>query len=151
MIQGVQVKPLRHILDDRGYLMEILRDDDELFRRFGQVYVSACFPGIVKAWHAHRRQWDHLCIVQGNAKLGLYDDREGSPSKGKTMALVLGQLNPMLVQVPPLVWHGYTPVGGEVVLLLNCPTEHYNHDSPDEMRRPPFDPEIPFEWLTKGG
>lgn len=151
MIDGVHIKTLRRILDDRGYLMEILRDDDEFFRAFGQCYVSACFPGIVKAWHCHRRQWDHLCIVQGNAKLGLFDDREDSPTRGETMSLVLGQLNPVLVQVPPRVWHGYTPVGGEMAILLNVPTEHYNRDEPDELRRPPFDPAIPFQWLTEGG
>jgi dTDP-4-dehydrorhamnose 3,5-epimerase len=151
MIHGVNLKPLRRILDDRGYLMEILRDDDELFRRFGQVYVSACFPGIVKAWHCHRRQWDHLCIIYGNAKIGLYDDREDSPTRGETASLVIGQLNPALIQVPPLVWHGYTPVGGEMAILLNIPTEHYVYDEPDELRRPPFDPEIPFDWRTEGG
>ncbi|MCD6352131.1 MAG: dTDP-4-dehydrorhamnose 3,5-epimerase family protein [Armatimonadetes bacterium] len=150
MIDGVQIKKLRLLLDERGYLMEILRDDDELFRGFGQCYISTCFPGIVKAWHCHEHQWDHLCIISGNAKLGLYDDREDSPTRGEVMSLVIGQLNPVLVQVPPLVWHGYTPVGGQMAILLNVPTQHYNYDQPDEKRRPPFDPEIPMKWHTEG-
>ena len=151
MIEGVKIKKLRRIVDDRGYLMEILRDDDELFIRFGQVYISACFPGIVKAWHCHRKQWDNFCVISGNAKIGLYDDRPESPTCGEVEALVIGELNPVLVQIPPMVWHGMAAVGGQTAILLNIPTEHYEYDEPDELRRPPFDPEIPFEWFTKGG
>ena len=151
MIDGVVTKQLRPIADERGYLMEILRDDDELFSKFGQVYITTCYPGIVKAWHAHQRQYDHLCCLQGTAKLGLYDDREDSPTRGQTQAIMLGMLNPLLVHIPPLVWHGFTPVGGEMILMLNIPTEHYVADDPDELRRDPFDPDIPFEWHTRGG
>jgi dTDP-4-dehydrorhamnose 3,5-epimerase len=151
MIEGVKIKALRRIVDDRGFIMEILRDDDEMFRGFGQAYISGCFPGVVKAWHCHRLQFDNFCVVSGNAKVGMYDDREGSPTRGETMGIVLGELNPCVVQIPPLVWHGMAAVGNETALLLNVPTEHYNREEPDEMRRPAFDPEIPFEWMTKGG
>ena len=151
MINGVVTKSLRLLSDERGYLMEILRDDDELFTKFGQVYVTACYPGIVKAWHAHRDQSDYICCLQGTAKLGLYDEREGSPTCGQTQSFVLGVLNPLLVRVPPMVWHGFTPVGGEMTLMLNVPTAHYNYDDPDELRRDPFDPEIDFQWHTEGG
>ena len=151
MIDGVVVKPLRVHADDRGYLMEILRDDDELFESFGQVYVTTCYPGVVKAWHAHARQIDHLVCVAGTMKVGLYDDREDSPTRGKAMSVVLGLVRPALVRVPPGIWHGFTPVGGETATLLNVPTVHYDAQQPDELRRDPFDPDIPFEWITKGG
>jgi dTDP-4-dehydrorhamnose 3,5-epimerase len=135
---------VRHV-DDRGYLMEILRDDDELFVKFGQIYVSVHSPGVVTAWHAHERQYDHFCIVRGNAKIGLYDDREGSPTRGSTQAIVAGEWNPVLVQVPPLVWHGYVALAKEAT-ILNMPSEHYDRANPDELRRDPFDPAIPFTW-----
>ncbi len=151
MIEGVTVKQLRRIVDDRGFVMEILRDDDGMFRGFGQAYISGIFPGIVKAWHCHKLQYDSFCVVAGNAKVGLYDDREGSPTCGETVGIVIGELSPAVIQIPPLVWHGMVAVGGEPALLLNLPTLHYDREDPDELRRPPFDPEIPFEWLTKGG
>lgn len=151
MIEGVKIKQLRRIVDDRGYLMEILRDDDDLFIRFGQVYISACYPGVVKAWHCHRKQWDNFCVISGNAKIGLYDDRPDSPTRGQVESLVIGELNPLLVQIPPMVWHGMAALGGQMAILLNIPTEHYDYEEPDELRRPPFDPDIPFEWFTKGG
>ncbi|MFQ6133119.1 MAG: dTDP-4-dehydrorhamnose 3,5-epimerase family protein [Armatimonadota bacterium] len=149
MIEGVKTKPLVRHLDDRGYVMEILRCDDELFGQFGQVYVSTCHPGVVKAWHCHEKQTDNFCVVRGNAKLGLYDDREDSPTKGQTMSLVIGELNPVLVQIPPLVWHGQMCVGNETSYLINVPTQPYNPENPDELRRDADDPEIDFQWLPE--
>ncbi len=151
MIEGVRIKRLVRHVDDRGWLMEILRDDDEIFLSFGQVYMSACFPGVVKAWHCHEKQIDSFCVLVGNAKIGLYDDREGSPTRGEAQALVAGELNPIVVQIPPLVWHGFMALEGRTAVMLNVPTEHYNPDEPDELRRDPFDPEIPFDWFTQGG
>lgn len=151
MIEGVIIKPLLRHVDERGYLMEILRSDEEIFVRFGQAYVSACFPGIVKAWHCHQRQYDYFCCLVGNMKIGLYDDRAESSTRGQTQAIVIGELNPALVRIPPLVWHGFTALGQQTALVLNIPTEVYNRAEPDELRRDPFDPEIPFSWEPRSG
>ncbi|MGD9496420.1 MAG: dTDP-4-dehydrorhamnose 3,5-epimerase family protein [Armatimonadota bacterium] len=151
MIEGVRIKHLTRHVDDRGWLMEILRDDDEIFTAFGQVYVSAAFPGVVKAWHCHQRQTDSFCVLVGNAKIGLFDDRQASATRGQAHALVAGELNPIVVQIPPLVWHGFMALEGRTALVLNVPNAHYNRDQPDELRRDPFDPDIPFEWCTQGG
>lgn len=150
MIEGVVLKPLKRLLDERGYLMEILRSDDALYRQFGQAYVSACFPGMVKAWHCHERQYDHFSCLAGNLKVGLYDDRQDSPTHGQTQTVVMGELKPMLVCIPPLVWHGFMAVGGQTAVVLNLPTELYNYDHPDELRRDPLDPTIPFQWKLEG-
>jgi dTDP-4-dehydrorhamnose 3,5-epimerase len=151
MIHGIRTKNLRLIPDDRGFLMEVLRDDDELFAKFGQCYISATYPGVVKAWHAHQVQTDNFCCVHGNVKLGLYDGREDSPTFGQTQSIVVGELNRTLIQIPPGVWHGWVCLGSEMSLVLNVPTEHYRYDRPDELRRPWDDPAIPFEWHVKGG
>lgn len=148
MIEGVAIKSLRVLTDNRGYLMEILRDDDDLFMEFGQVYITTCYPGIVKAWHAHEHQWDHICCLRGCAQLVLYDEREGSPTNGDTNVFILNVVqNPLLVRVPPLIWHGFMPMNDEMAMMLNVPTRHYNYDEPDELRRPADDPEIGFRWL----
>lgn len=150
MIDGVVIKPLKRLLDERGYLMEILRADDELFQKFGQAYISACFPGLVKAWHCHEYQYDHFCCVHGNLKVGLYDDRPDSATCGTADTVVIGVLNPALVRIPPYVWHGFMAVGPETAVVLNLPTEPYNADAPDELRRPALDPSIPFQWKSEG-
>jgi len=134
MIRGVRVKPLRVIPDDRGRLMEILRSDDDLFIRFGQLYMTTAYPGVVKGWHYHKKQVDHFAVVRGMIKLVLIDRREDSSTRDEVNEFFLGQYSPQLVQVPALVLHGFKCVGTEEAIVLNCPTELYNYKEPDEFR-----------------
>ena len=146
MIHGVQIKQLTPHADERGYLMELLRSDDEFFTKFGQCYVSLNYPGVVRAWHYHKRQEDYFVVVKGMCKVGLYDMREGSSTKGQAEAHYLGERNNIVLRIPVGVAHGYKTVGTEPSLLVNFPTEVYNRDEPDEFRLPWDSPEIPFNW-----
>lgn len=150
-IDGVQVRQLRYIADDRGWLMELLRSDWPEFERFGQAYITACYPGVVKAWHYHQVQWDHFVCVQGMAKVVLYDPRQGSPTRGMVNEFFIGHLNPMLIKIPPLVYHGFTAVGSGTAVIANFPTELYNYQQPDEHRLPYDDPSVPYDWRVKSG
>src|SRR5262249_26537362 len=131
-IHDVRTKKLRLMPDERGWLMEILRaDDPELFTKFGQVYVSATYPGVVKAWHYHKVQVDHFACVAGMVKLVLIDTRDDSPTRGAVNEFYIGSQNPILVQVPNLVYHGWKCIGQEPSLVVNVPTEPYNYMDPD--------------------
>jgi dTDP-4-dehydrorhamnose 3,5-epimerase len=146
LIEGVIVKELRFIPDERGRLMEILRRDDPFWEKFGQVYITTAFPGMIKAWHSHRYQADHFAVLAGMAKVVLYDSREESPTFGSINEFFPGEYNPRLIHIPPLVWHGFKALGTRETLLLNCPTEPYNHENPDEFRLPPNSEKIPYDW-----
>jgi dTDP-4-dehydrorhamnose 3,5-epimerase len=150
-IHDVKTKSLRLIPDERGFLLEILRADDrELFTTFGQVYVSATYPGVVKAWHYHQKQVDHFVCVAGMVKLVLVDTRESSPTKGAVNEFFLGTQNPTLVQVPNLVYHGWKCISPELALVVNVPTEPYHYAEPDEYRLAPHDT-LPYDWTRKDG
>lgn len=150
-IEGVKTKPLRLVPDERGWLMEILRADDaELFTKFGQVYVSATYPGVVKAWHYHQHQVDNFACVVGMVKLVLIDTRQGSPTEGGVNEFFLGSQNRTLVQVPNLVYHGWKNVGTEVALVINVPNEPYRYDAPDEYRLAPHGT-LPYDWSRQDG
>jgi dTDP-4-dehydrorhamnose 3,5-epimerase len=151
MIDGAAYKELKLIPDERGFLMEILRSDDPLFQRFGQAYVTAAYPGVVKAWHYHVKQTDHFCVLAGMAKVVLYDAREGSPTKGEINEFYLGEQKRGLVVIPNGVYHGYKNIGSDMVLLLNMPTEVYNYAEPDEHRLPAHGSEIPYDWNRQDG
>ncbi|MCL4369906.1 MAG: dTDP-4-dehydrorhamnose 3,5-epimerase family protein [Chloroflexi bacterium] len=151
MIDGVVVEPLRLIPDERGYLMEMLRSDDPVFERFGQSYVTAVYPGVVKGWHYHRKQTDHFVCVHGMAKVVLYDGREDSPTRGQVQEFFMGEQNRVLLKIPPLVMHGFKAVGTEMAMIVNFPTELYNYQEPDEFRVPWDSPEIPYDWSLKNG
>ena len=146
MINGVKVKKLNIIPDDRGRLMEILREDDTIFQKFGQVYMTTAFPGVVKAWHYHRLQHDSFTCVSGKIRLGLYDAREDSSTYKEVNEFEISLESPMLVQIPPLVYHGFKCIGKTEAIVINTVTKPYNHDSPDEYRVDPYKNDIPFDW-----
>jgi len=146
LIQGVQVRPLRQIHDERGYLMEMLRSDWPEFERFGQGYVTIGYPGIVKGWHYHKKQTDHFVVVHGTAKVVCYDGRDGSPTRGRVNEFFPGEKNPMLIKIPPLVLHGFKCVGHEPVYVMNFPTELYDYKAPDEFRVPHDSKDVPYDW-----
>ncbi len=146
MIQGVEVKRLTRHADERGYLMEILRSDEEIFTKFGQCYVSMNYPNVIRAWHWHQKQDDHFVVVKGMIRVGLYDMREGSPTRGDVNEFYLGENNTIVLKIPVGVAHGYKTVGVEPSLLVNFPSEAYNREQPDEQRLPWNTDEIPFNW-----
>jgi dTDP-4-dehydrorhamnose 3,5-epimerase len=151
VIAGVKTKKLITHADERGWLYEILRSDDEIFTRFGQVYISAVYPGVVKAWHCHSKQTDSFTVVSGMAKLVLADLREDSATKGEINEFFIGDENRMLVQIPPGVYHGVKGYGTNPALILNCPDKPFDRNNPDEMRLPLDTAEIQYDWEIKHG
>jgi len=147
MIEGVKTKQLRIFPDERGWLMEILRCDDEFFKKFGQVYLTTAYPDVVKAWHMHKIQTDNFSCIHGMMKVVLYDDRKDSPTFGEINEFFIGDKNPMLISVPPFVYHGFKTIGTEIAYFLSVPTEPYNYKKPDEYRLPPNSNEIPYDWM----
>ena len=151
MIDGVKTKELRVIPDERGRLMEVLRCDDSLFSNFGQVYMTTTYPSVVKAWHKHEKQTDNVACIQGMIKLVLYDAREKSPTYKEVNEFYLGIHNPLLVQIPAGIYHGWMCVSHEEAIVVNIPTEPYDHQHPDEQRLDPHQNDIPYDWSRKDG
>lgn len=149
MIQGVVVKPLRRIPDERGFIMHMLRADDPEFERFGEIYFSTIYPEVIKAWHLHKEMTLNYAVVVGMIKLVLYDDRVDSPTKGEIQELYIGQENYELVKIPPLVWNGFKGVGTGMAILANCAT--LPHDPDEIVRMSPSDQSIPYDWALKHG
>lgn len=151
MIEGVKVRKLRLIPDERGYLMEMLRSDWEEYEKFGQVYITAVYPGVVKGWHYHKIQTDHFICAHGMAKVVLYDGRKGSPTHGEVNEFFMGEQNPTLLKIPQGVMHGFKGISQETTLIVNVPTQLYNYEQPDEYRLPAHTDEIPYDWSRKDG
>ena len=150
-IEGVQKKALNPIMDERGYLQECFRSDWPMFEKFGQAYITVAFPGVVKAWHMHKIQTDNMVCISGNAKLVLYDDRKDSSTFQQVNEIFFGEKNPLLVTIPPGIWHGFKAMAGKQIMVLNCPTELYNYEKPDEFRLPYDTEKIDYDWEIKMG
>lgn len=151
LIHQAVCKPLRVIPDERGRLMEMLRSDDPMFKGFGQAYLTAAYPGVVKGWHYHKLQWDHFIVVKGMMKIVLYDAREDSPTKGTVNEFFMGEHNQCILQIPPVVYHGFKCVSETEAMVVNIPTEVYNYKDPDEYRVHPHKNDIPYDWARSDG
>lgn len=149
MIKDVVVKKLLRHPDDRGFFMEILRNDEGLLKRFGQASMSKSYPDVIKAFHYHERQDDIWFFPVGNAQVVLYDLREGSPTKGETNVFYLGEDNPQIVVIPVGVAHGYRVLGNVPACIVYFTTESYDPKNPDEKRIDWDDPQIGFDWNTE--
>lgn len=147
MIEGVQVIPLRRIPDERGTIFHMLRSTDEHFSRFGEIYFSTVYRGIVKGWHRHREMTLNYVCIHGRIKLVLYDDREGSKTRGELMEIFLGPDNYSLAIIPPEVWNGFKGMSEPHAIVANCCT--HAHDPSRSSRMDPFDNPIPYDWAVE--
>lgn len=146
MINGVSIKKLKVIPDERGRLMEILRSDDKVFKKFGQAYMTTTYPGVVKAWHWHKKQDDNFTCVHGKIKLALYDARKKSQTYKKITEFILSTEDPILVTIPKMVYHGFKGMADYESIVINIPTLPYNYKKPDEFRIDPYDNDIDYDW-----
>ena len=149
MIEGIAIRPLKQISDERGKVMHMLKRDDPWFEKFGEIYFTAVYPGAIKGWHLHKVMTLNYAVVSGIIKLVLYDDREGSPSRGQLQEIFTGQDNYALITIPPNVWNGFKGIGTAPAIVANCAT--IPHDPAEIVRLDPFTKNIPYDWNLKHG
>ncbi len=147
MIDGVLIHPLAQFPDERGTVMHMLRCDDSHFQKFGEIYFSTVYPGVIKGWHLHKEMTLNYAVVSGMIKLVLYDDRPTSSTKMEVNELFIGESNYVLIRIPSGVWNGFKGVGVTPAVVANCSTLPY--DTNEIVRRDPFDPTIPYDWELK--
>lgn len=148
MIKDSAFVPLEARVDDRGYLIEILRRTDPHFTKFGQVYLVGDFAkGTVRAFHKHAQLWDYFFISHGTAKFVLVDDRTDSPTYKQMDTYIISARNPSVIAVPPGVFHGWVALEDDTQ-LVSIGSEVYHREKPDEVRIPPDS--FGDVWTVKG-
>lgn len=147
MISGVLVKLLSQIPDERGKIMHMLRADEPDFEKFGEIYFSVVYPGVIKGWHLHKEMTLNYAVISGMIKLVLYDDREDSPTNGELQEIFMGEDNYLLVKIPPRVWNSFKGIGTKPAIVANCAT--IPHDSDEILRLDPFNNHIPYDWSLR--
>ena len=144
MIDGVKMKPLSKICDERGMILHMLRCDDPDFEEFGEIYFSTAYPGVVKAWHEHARQVQNYAVIQGMVKLVLYDARPDSPTFKELMEIFTGEDNYQLIRIPAGVVNGFKAIGTETAIVANCAT--IPHEPDEIIRYDPSGDKVPYDW-----
>jgi len=146
MIAGVFFKELVTHTDERGFFRELIHSTDKFFAPgFGQLSHSLVYPGVIKAWHAHKVQTQWNYVVMGLIRVVLHDMRTQSPTFRQTMEFLAGDNQPAQVySFPPGVAHGYKCLHGPVNIIY---VTSGLHDLEDEVRIPYNDSAIGYDWL----
>ena len=87
--------------------MHMLRSDDKIFQKFGEIYFSTIYKNKIKAWHLHKESTLNYVCVKGIVKLVLFDDRSESKSKGEIQEITMSKDNYSLVTIPKNIWNGF--------------------------------------------
>ena len=146
-IDGICIKKLNKMPDERGFVYHMIRKDDEFFEEFGEIYFSKVYLNVIKGWHIHKKMTLNYAVISGMIKLVLYDDRKGSSTKGNLLEIFTGDENYLLIKIPPFVWNGFKGIGGKVSIIANCAT--LPHKKEEIKRLDPFTKKIPYNWNLK--
>ena len=147
LIDGIVIKKLGRIPDERGCICHMMRKDDDIFDEFGEIYFSTVYPGIVKGWHLHKKMTLNYAVISGMIKLVLYDDRKNSKTKGNLMEIFMGEENYILVKIPPKIWNGFKGISDKEAIVANCST--MPHDPDEIVRISPKSKKIPYDFGIK--
>ena len=145
LIEGVTLVELGQISDERGTVLHMLRSDSPEFTRFGECYFSEVLPNTIKAWKFHHIQTQNLAVPVGRIRIVIYDDREGSVTRGHLQVEELGRPDAYLrLRIPPGLWYGFACLSETPALLANC--VDLPHEAKESELRPINDPGIPYQW-----
>ena len=109
------------------------------------VYFTTLYPGIIKAFHRHKKQTDFMTCVSGMVRIVVTNGENGA------YQFISGEQAPVMVEIFPGWWHGIQNLGKREAVIVNCPTEAYNEKEPDEERKPWNDYDLGFDWLKRNG
>jgi dTDP-4-dehydrorhamnose 3,5-epimerase len=141
MLEGIVIRPLKRLNDERGAFTELLRQDwkDLLGKDWPiQANFSVTYPGMIRAWHRHvRGQVDYMIVTKGSLKICVYDEETGELDE-----IISNGQDLQTVRIPGHYWHGFKALGDETAFLVYFTTRLYDYQNPDEDRRPWSDPTI---------
>ena len=143
-IEGIKITPLKIIKDHRGSVMHMIRNDNEAFEKFGEIYFSTIFENKIKAWHLHKEATLNYACVFGKVKLVLFDERKTSKTYGEYQELFLSLDNYSLITIPPNIWNGFKGMNKESSIIANC--LNLPHNEKEMVRLEIDDMRFNYKW-----
>lgn len=130
LINGVESISLKIIPLVGGDVLHVMKDIDRGFFGFGEIYFSEINQGFIKGWKKHSEMVMNLIIPKGEVKIVVFDDRDGSSTKGIFNEFILSRdKNYMRVSISPGLWVAFQGIGKGTSQVMNfasirhCPKE----------------------------
>jgi dTDP-4-dehydrorhamnose 3,5-epimerase len=143
-ISGIKISPLKIISDHRGSVMHMMRNDNQVFDKFGEIYFSTILEDKIKAWHLHKEATLNYACVYGKVKLALFDERKESETFGEYQELFLSLENYSLITIPPNIWNGFKGLSKGHSIIANC--LNLPHNEVEMIRSEIDDKRFNYEW-----
>lgn len=142
-MEGVTLHPLKHIVVPKGDIYHVMKSTDEGYCGFGEVYFSQIERGKTKGWKRHNRMTLNLVVPIGAVKFVVYDDREGSVTRGKFSEIILSpKSNYQRLTIAPGLWMAFYGEGEGTSMLMDIIPEP--HDPGEADRKDLFEIEYQF-------
>ena len=144
-IQGVITAEFQVLEDERGRFSETFRSEWFPQRDWQQVQCnrSESRAGSLRGLHYHHLQVDYWQCVRGHMRVGLFDLRKSSPTRGVGIALDMEGDRPLGLYIPSGVAHGFLALTDVTLLYV---VDRYYEGGGDEFGVAWDDPEIGLDW-----
>ena len=140
-LADILVTPLMRIPTIGGDVMHALKNSDNGFNGFGEVYFSWVEQGEIKAWKCHQHMTLNLVVPLGEISFVFHIKDQENCFRTEN----IGEEKYVRLTVPPGIWFGFQGRGSGQSLLMNL--ADMAHD-PDEVLRKKTS-EIVYNWSTK--
>ena len=140
-LMDIVVTPLRRIPTIGGDVMHALKNSDNGFNGFGEVYFSWVERGAIKAWKCHQQMTLNLVVPLGEISFVFHIKDQENCFRTEN----IGEEKYVRLTVPPGIWFGFQGRGSSQSLLMNL--ADMAHD-PDEVLRKKTS-EIVYNWSTQ--
>lgn len=144
-MEGLEVRKLNIYKDQRGWLGEIIREDETTLTPL-MTYISMTKPGVARGPHEHTEQTDYFCII-GSFRLYFWDNRKTSTTYKEHKTIDTSDI-PTIAIVPPGIVHAYKNIGSREGFVINLPDRLYKgrgKTAPVDEVRYENDPDSPYK------
>jgi dTDP-4-dehydrorhamnose 3,5-epimerase len=144
MIEGIKIFPLKQIELDKGDVWHGLKNTDDSYCGFGEVYFSNIKPNQIKGWKKHQLNTLNLIVLKGTIEFVFFDDRIDSKTKGNFQSIIASEHkeNYIRICVPPGLWMAFKGKSEEQALLMDIINQPH---SDNESIRKDLD-DIKYNW-----
>lgn len=143
-IVGVVQTPLKKFSDDRGAVLKFVSLESTNFDRFGEVYFSTAYPGVIKGWKRHLEMTQLYTVPQGVMKVVIFDARKDSTTFGQIDEYTLSREDHCSLKIPPGLIYAFTPVGDQEAIICNF--TDIPHQDGETVNYPLVNQVVPHKW-----
>jgi len=119
MIEDLIITETKKFISDKGNIYHGLRNTDDGFSQFGEVYFSFVKKNSIKAWKIHKEMTLNIIVPVGSIQFNFIDLRENSKNFKERFELLLSEEHYSRVTIPPKICFGFKGIGDGINMLAN--------------------------------